>query len=176
MTKTEKALLAGLLTLLVTSMSASLAGLHPFFANGDVDWTGAYLYLVGTALPALGAGILSYIKANPQQIEQVAEDVAQQAHISAHDLNLLHLGLGEIRGLLLSQQSSAQPVTVNVAHPAPASAPVAPVQATAPVADVAPVYSGPAPVETANNPLQGTDFSAMLQPTNPQIPAVQPGQ
>lgn len=172
MTKTEKALLAGLLTLLVTSMSASLAGLHPFFANGDVDWTGAYLYLVGTALPALGAGILAYIKANPQQIEQAAEDVAQQAHISAHDINLLHLSLGEIRGLLLSQQNSAQPVTVNVAHPAPVSAPVAPVT-PAPVADVAPVYSGPAPVETAANPLQGTDFSAMLQPTNPQLQAVQ---
>ena len=115
LTPSQNALLAGLATLLITSLSEFLAGIRPFLANGKIDWNGVAIFIVGTALPTLGAGIVTYISTHQQQILQAAEDTAQELHIPASSITAIHALLGEIKGLLVSQTTT--PPTVNVTVP-----------------------------------------------------------
>lgn len=176
LTQTQNALLAGLATLLVTSLSVALAGIHPFLSNGTIDWNGLAIYLTGTALPTFGAALLAYVKSHEPQVMQAAEDTAQELHVPPSDVNAIHTALGEIRGILLyivnqqvpqPRQASAtpaqQPVSAQAQHPLATPA-VAPVQNAVPVPSSVP------------NPLSGLDLASALQVTQPRIQAVQPAQ
>ncbi len=116
-TPTTYALIAGLATLLISSLSEALAGIHPYVSANHIDYAGLVIYISVTFLPSLGASVVAFLVAHKQQLVQAAVEEAQVFHLPKEIETLLQ----DVKMFMQinQQQPTPQPTTMTVnVHPA----------------------------------------------------------
>lgn len=167
LTQSENLVIQGVISILVSALIGSgSAGVQYATRGGHVDIGVLFSIIIASFGLKFGSSLASYVPAHAKDLINTYYDAANQAQSEVARLREQVAQTQSMQSALqeIKAQQAAAPTTVAQQVAAKLSDNLQQI-----VAQQLPI---PAPVETAANPLQGTDFASLLAVTNPQTPVV----